>query len=108
MTVLSYQHVHDTRKLSPQALALYRGVKWNNGKFEIVLADQQAARDMLAKHYGVAAERKKILVRHIDPDELSDEELLQSIAELEAMANASGTYEVVEPVPKRPILTRPT
>jgi phage terminase small subunit len=101
------QHIHDTRHLSPQAQALYRGVKVNNGKFELVLADQAAAREQLARHYGVVVERKKILVRHLDPNELSDEELVQSLSELEALANSSGTYEVPEPAPKRPVLTRP-
>jgi hypothetical protein len=43
----------------------------------------------------------------VNPDELTDEELIQSLAELEAMANAAGIYEVKEPAP-RPILTRPT
>jgi hypothetical protein len=101
------QHLNDTRKLSAQAKALYRGVKRSNGKFELVLADQAAARDQLARHYGVAVERKKILVRHLDPKELSDAELLQSLSELEALANASGMYETLEPAPKRPVLMRP-
>jgi hypothetical protein len=101
-------HVHDTRYLSPQARALYRGVKWRNGRLELVMADHALARELLARHYGVAVERKRVLVRHLNPDELSDEELIQSLAELEALANASGTHEVLEPAPKRPVLMRPT
>jgi phage terminase small subunit len=101
------QHVHDTRYLSPQAQALYRGVKWKNGNLELVMADQASARELLARHYGVAVERKRVLVRRLDPDQLSDEELIQSLSELEALANASGTHEVPESAPKRPVLMRP-
>jgi phage terminase small subunit len=104
------QHIADTRKLSPQAQALYRGVKLANGRIELLMADQDAARDTLAKHYGVAVERKTMLVRHVDPTKLSDEELLQALAELEAL-NASITdanYEVIEDAPpQRPEVVRP-
>lgn len=103
---ITLQHVHDTRELSPQALALYRGVNWKNGKMELVMAGQDAARDQLAKLYGVAVDRKKILVRHLNPDDLTDEELLRAVAELEAMANAAGIYEIVDAPPVK--LTRPT
>jgi phage terminase small subunit len=95
------QHVHDTRKLSPQAQALYRGVKFSgkDGKFELILADQAAARDQLAKHYGIAPERKRILVRKLDPNELSDDELIQSLSELEALNASDADYEVIEDTP---------
>jgi len=94
------QHIHDTRKLSPQAQSLYRGVKVTGNKFELVLADQAQARDQLAKHYGVATERKRVLVRHLNPDELSDEELVQSLSELEALAATDADYEEVAADPK--------
>jgi phage terminase small subunit len=93
---LTIQHVADTRKLSPGARALYRGVKATKDGFEILMADQAQARDQLAKHYGVATERKRLLVRKLDPDELSDEELAQSIAELETLTATDADYEIVE------------
>ncbi len=40
---------------------------------------------------------------------LTDQELIQSLAELEAMANAAGIFEVTEDkTPPRTILKRPT
>jgi hypothetical protein len=110
------QHITDTRHLSPGARALYRGVKvTKEGQFEVLMADQAFAREMLARHYGVAVERKRILVRKLNPDELSDEELVQTLEELETLNGAAvdaaddvtdADYQVVdepEPVkPKRP------
>ena len=100
---ITLQHVADTRKLTNGAKALYRGVKVSKeGKFEILMADQGQARDQLAKHYGVAVERKRILVRHLDADELTDEELVQALSDLEARINDQGTYEVVHEEPEKP------
>lgn len=99
-------YTHDTRKLSPPARYLYRGVKWGKGGTEILMTNQDAARDMLAKHYGVAVDRRELIVRTIDPEKLSDEELAAATAELEAQL-LEGDYTVVEtPPPRR--LTRPT
>jgi phage terminase small subunit len=111
---ITIQHVTDTRKLTAGAKALYRGVKVTKDGLEILMADQAQAREMLARHYGVAVERKKILVRKLDPEDLSDEELVQSIEELEALNGQihDAEYEVLEEpaqaaMPKRGGYTKP-
>jgi phage terminase small subunit len=113
---ITLHHIADTRKLSPGAKALYRGAKVTAAGIEILVNDQETARDMLAKHYGVATERKRLIVRKLDPDELSDEELVQTLAELEAINNqiTDAEFEDVpaepapEPEPVRKRITRPT
>jgi hypothetical protein len=105
---VTIQHVTDTRKLTAGGRALYRGVKvTKEGHFEVLMADQALARDMLARHYGVAIERKRLLVRKLNPDDLTDEELVQSLAELEEKlgdeANDTNVteadYEVIDDEP---------
>lgn len=55
----------------------------------------------------VAVERKQVLIRHLNPDELSDEELV-ALSELEARVNDNGDYEVVDaPRPRDPLVKRP-
>ncbi|MBO0739540.1 MAG: terminase small subunit [Alphaproteobacteria bacterium] len=89
--------VADTRRLSHQARQLYRGVKYDpRGKYEVVMANQDAAATMLARHYNVGVERKELLVRTLDPNELSDEELHQAIAELEALTLGKTEYAVIK------------
>ena len=73
---MTIHRVADTRNLSPCARALYRGAKATKEGIEILIANQDAARGTLAKHYGIAVARKRIIVRKLDPDELSDEELV--------------------------------
>jgi hypothetical protein len=86
---ITIQHIADTRHLSNGARALFRGAKLTkDGTIEIMMADQAVAREQLARHYGVAVERKRLLVRKLNPDELSDEELVQSLAELEERIKA--------------------
>jgi hypothetical protein len=98
--------IHDTRKLSPEAFSLFRGVSWSpkDGKFEVRMANQDFARDQLAKHYGIAVERKEIFVRTFDPSKLSDDELTQGIVELESLTLGNGDYHEVT---ERPKLGRP-
>lgn len=101
-------YTHDTRKLTGTARHLYRGVKWGKGGTEILMTDQDKARDMLAKHYGVAVDRRELIVRTIDPEKLSDEELAAATAELEAQL-IEGDYQVIEPPqPAKPVLRRPS
>ena len=97
------QRVADTRKLSHGARQLYRGAKLNaNGSIEVMLANQDAARDILARHYSVGVERKAVLVQHIDPRQLSDDELIRAIADAETTlleiesANESHEVEIVD------------
>ena len=49
----TYRVLMDTTKLSPQALALYAGVKEGKDGIEIKTHDRQKALDMLARHLGV-------------------------------------------------------
>jgi hypothetical protein len=58
------------------------------------MASIDAANGLLAKHYGVAVDRKEITVRTIDPSTLSEEELTQAISQLERMVD--GEYTVIE------------
>jgi hypothetical protein len=99
--------IADTRKLGPQARQLYRGIKFGrNGEIiEVLMADQDHARAMLAKHFGVAVERKQIALRIMDPKKLSDDELTQAIAELEILIEEQQQVSQ-ETTPLR--LTRPT
>ena len=100
--------IADTRKLGPQARQLYRGIKFGrNGEIiEVLMADQDHARAMLAKHFGVAVERKEIVLRCIDPRKLSDDELTQAIAELEILIEEQEQEQVSrQTMPLR--LTRP-
>lgn len=46
-------HIHDTRKLSPQARKLYRGVKITKLGIEVLMADQDAALRTIAHHLGM-------------------------------------------------------
>jgi phage terminase small subunit len=77
-------HITDTRKLSPQARQLYRGAKIGKNGIEIVVANQDEARNLLARHYSVGVERKQLVVEHIDPRQLSDDELIRAIADAES------------------------
>jgi hypothetical protein len=90
---------HDTRTLGPVARQLYRGIKvGQNGKLEVLIANQDEARNMLAKHYGVAVERKEVFVRAVDPRKLSDDELLAAVKEFEQITLDSKDYrETPEP-----------
>jgi phage terminase small subunit len=97
--------IGDTRKLSQQARQLYRGVRVGpKGGIEILMANQDTALGMLAKHYNVAIERKELLVRSVDPRKLSDDELLKAVSDLETI---DAEYEELPPdlpVPSRPVL----
>lgn len=46
-------HAHDSRHVSPAALALYAGVKQTKEGFEIKMHDQLAALDKVARHLGM-------------------------------------------------------
>jgi hypothetical protein len=52
---------------------------------EVVLAGQDEARNILARHYSVGVERKAIIVGHLDPRQLSDDELIRAEVQVEAM-----------------------
>lgn len=48
----------DTRDLSPDALALYAGVKKTKDGIQILMHDKMAAADRLARHFGMFVDRK--------------------------------------------------
>ena len=96
---ISMHFIADTRKLSPAARQLYRGVRIGQGKIEILMANQDAARDILAKHYNVGVEKKELFVRTADPRTLSEEELAQGTAELEAII-VEGEFKRIEGEPE--------
>lgn len=52
--------IHDTTKLSPQALMIYEGVKKTKDGIEIKIADRRGARDAAAKIIGAFVDRKEI------------------------------------------------
>jgi phage terminase small subunit len=52
--------IHDTTKLSPQALMIYEGVKKTKDGIEIKIADRKGARDAAAKIIGAFVDRKEI------------------------------------------------
>lgn len=93
--------VADTRHLSASARQIFRGAKiGRNGQIEILVANQDQARDMLARHYNIAVDRKELYVRTIDPGSLSDEELTQAIAQLETLTLEESEYRQQQPPPK--------
>jgi hypothetical protein len=84
---------HDTRTLGPGARQLYRGVKiGQGGKIEVLMANQDGARDMLAKHYGVAVEKREVFVRAVDPRKLSEDELNRAIEEFKQITLDRNEY----------------
>jgi len=85
----------------------YGGIKFGRtGEIiEVLMVDQDHARAMLAKHFGIAVERKEIALRIMDPKKLSDDELTQAIAELEILIEEQQQVSQ-ETTPLR--LTRPT
>jgi phage terminase small subunit len=92
----SVTYLHDTRTLNRASRALFKGVKFSrNGQYEIAMANQEAALDMLSRHYGVAVERRELVVRTIDPSALSEEELTHAITALEQMV-IDGEYKVID------------
>jgi hypothetical protein len=50
-------HVKDTRKLTGGALSLYRGVHQGKDGLKVLLADQDKALEMIAKHIGMFVEK---------------------------------------------------
>jgi phage terminase small subunit len=102
---ITLEFIADTRHLSAEARQLYRGVKIGPGKIEVMMADQDHARDMLARHYGIAVEKKEVLVRALNPKDLNDDELLQAIDELERMTIESTDHETVAIAGPAPRLT---
>lgn len=59
-------HAHDTRDLSPAALALYAGVKVTKEGFEVKTHDQLAALEKVARHLGMFNEK---LMLQTDPED---------------------------------------
>lgn len=77
----------DTRRLSPGAALLYDGFETKaDGSVRMKIRDRMWAEQALLRHAGVATERKEILVRRLDIDSLTDEELRAAIMEAEAKA----------------------
>ncbi|HEX4517871.1 MAG TPA: terminase small subunit, partial [Polyangiaceae bacterium] len=58
----------DSRKLSPDALRLYGGVKITKGGIEIVTHDKMSALDKLARHFGLLKDKP-------DDDDAAEDEL---------------------------------
>lgn len=78
--------VKDTRKLSPEAQALYAGVKQTKDGIEVKMKDQDAALLSTAKHIGFFKEYLELTGKDGGPVEyakFSDAELSKRIAEVE-------------------------
>ncbi len=70
----------DTRKLNESGRALYRGVALSrDGTLKVVMADQDAARVLLARHKGMLDDDKREPIREFDPLRLTDDELVRGI-----------------------------
>lgn len=93
---ITLHYVGDTRKLSDKGRQLYRGLKVGNNKIEVLMADQDAAMMALAKHYRVATERRDVFLRTINPNDLTNDELLQAIAELQAIDLEREDFKTIE------------
>jgi phage terminase small subunit len=79
--------VHDTRYLSASAQLLYEGVEQTSGGgYRIKLRDRAPFEKALMNHFGFGTERKEVLVRRLDIDNLTDEEMRQAILEAEVKA----------------------
>lgn len=67
---------HDTRRLSPAAALLYKGVRMTNGGgYEFLIRDQDDARIQVAKHLGYFTVDKEGDRPPIEPREMTDEQL---------------------------------
>jgi phage terminase small subunit len=55
-----YAHYHDSRRLSPQALMLYDGVKITKEGIEVLKLDRAKALDNVARHIGMFKEKVEI------------------------------------------------
>lgn len=64
--------LHDTRNLSPEALAIYAGVKEGRDGIEILMSSREKAQENLAKALGIFREKEiEITVNTVNLDELS-------------------------------------
>lgn len=76
--------VKDTRTLTPEARALYAGIKQTKNGIEVLMHDKGKAVEMIAKHLGMLKE--VVIARNED---LTDEQIDARIAELEGKNSGS-------------------
>lgn len=77
-------YIHDTRRLSPAAVALYAGVKQTKDGLEVKLQNQLDALGSVAKHLGMFAEPK-------EPALSEDERIARLRAALAAMDRVTAS-----------------
>lgn len=65
-----YPHYHDSRRLSPQAMLLYDGVKITKDGIEVLKLDRAKAMDNVARHLGMFKEKIEVDVSVMSTDEL--------------------------------------
>lgn len=65
-------HIHDTRNLSPAALALYQGVEMTKDGLKLKTANQDGARDRLAKVMKLYDDEKTEVNVHLSTADLQD------------------------------------
>jgi len=84
---------HDTRKLSPTAALLYKGVRVTANGYEMMMRDQDAAREMIAKHQGYFIDRKMLVVS--DVRQMSQKDLDAALsAQIEYLGAIPGVERV--------------
>lgn len=76
--------IKDTRTLSPEARALFAGIKQTRNGIEVLMHDKGKAVEMIAKHLGML---KEVVISKTD--DLTDEQLDAEIAKLEGRARGS-------------------
>lgn len=65
-------YLHDTRRLSPAARALFEGIDVKNGAPVIKTRSRDTAEDRLAKHYGMFIDRSLVLTAQLQPKTLAE------------------------------------
>lgn len=65
-----YPHYHDSRRLSPQAMLLYDGVKITKEGIEVLKLDRAKAMDNVARYLGMFKEKIEVDVSVMSTDEL--------------------------------------
>ena len=78
-------YLHDSRKYSPSAAALYQGVEiTDKGKVRVLMRDKMEAEKLVGQHIGMFVNRNVNL--NLDPTQLTDDQLTAAIEQFEQLA----------------------
>lgn len=73
----------DLKNMSEQALSLFEGIKYSGRGYEVLRRDRSYAMTMLQRLLGYEVEKKVVYLKKFDPGQLSDEELVKELANLQ-------------------------